>query len=509
MVNAQEEHATRERHHRDTRNTCRYDMKISQYDRLMSKHSSLCMIDSMTRIYSFRYTQKVIGPNSHPVQPHTFTLSQNPAASTMMRTLLLGTLLAVAQACQQLASDATIEDLQTMINNHEASGDPLHLCPFDMDLGPGECRNNQGLQTKKDITLVCGNDDAQDQFCRINCVWRHIMVTGGKLTLKSSGRDKWLLTGGVSASVELDPGAELVAENVIWDNNDGKDYAAGISATASTLQVTGCEFRNNRGAGLEEGTGGGTIFLRDSSLTVEDSLFVNNTVAAGSGGAIFVQSVNGPSTVSLKTSRFDGNQAPDRGGAIAIVDAESTLTLEDCVFDGNKAGKYGDAIFQDSASTVSGVCGSQFSLDSDCPGSSIDPNTCDALISCPDYVGPNGCLNIGWNPTMDTFREFVQNNTQPTLTLCPFTVYMGKDGCRQHNGVSIEKDLTLICANDNGLDESCIINCVYTHFVVGEGVNFQIKGSGGDKWRLTHAISGSVHLQPGANLQAEHVVWKL
>ena len=118
------------------------------------------------------------------------------------------------------------------------------------------------------------------------------------------------------------------------DNVAGAEGGAIKVNSALTVQVTDCEFTNNRTEYY-----GGAIRLEGGSLEVEDVKFVNNHTNT-SGGAVQLHE----SSLTITDAEFTGNSANGAGGAIQAWKTPTTIT--NTTFTNNSADG-GGAIEQD------------------------------------------------------------------------------------------------------------------------------------------------------------------
>jgi hypothetical protein len=175
----------------------------------------------------------------------------------------------------------------------------------------------------------------------------------------------------------------LKIENSTISNNQA-DMGGGIAATGSSVTtVTNSTFSGNRTNNKSPNSIGGAIFSL-GTVTITNSIFLNNT-AASSGGAI-----GSWGSTNISNSTFSNNYADEVSGAIF---ANGPLTVTNSTFTGNSAGTsagglgaYGgssvtvsNSIF--SGNTPGGNCsgtiqdggGNLIWGDTSCPGANIDP----------------------------------------------------------------------------------------------------------------------------------------
>ncbi|BAZ70394.1 hypothetical protein NIES4106_51870 [Fischerella sp. NIES-4106] len=131
-----------------------------------------------------------------------------------------------------------------------------------------------------------------------------------------------------------------------FDSNDGtlgnSGFSGGAIATygSGVLVVKDSEFTNNKGVN------GGAIYSLLGELTVENSVFINNSSEGDiGGGAIFTDGANpvGPGstvggTIAIRGCQFENNHTKGEGGALFLYGyGPDTIILEDSTVIGNTA----------------------------------------------------------------------------------------------------------------------------------------------------------------------------
>jgi hypothetical protein len=154
----------------------------------------------------------------------------------------------------------------------------------------------------------------------------------GKAVITSSVfKGNGAVMGGAVAS-----SSALTLANCIFGGENSTDGNTatfhGGAVQGSTIQATGCTFRNNRAGGSGGGLSGG-------QTTITGGIFANNTSSADSDGGGGGLVVGGNSTITGVT--FSGNSAATGkgGGALAI----TTANFSGCIFSGNNA-KWGGGL---------------------------------------------------------------------------------------------------------------------------------------------------------------------
>lgn len=159
------------------------------------------------------------------------------------------------------------------------------------------------------------------------------------LTLSGNNTHRVLHVTGVGTNFTL---RSLVVANGRAIQGEGGGLRA---ASDTTLTIENAEFRNN----TAESVGGGAIYTSERShLTITHSRFLNNDATPANsehaGGAILIWS---ESQLTVRNSEFIGNRGTNGG---AINNLLSQLTLENSIFRDNTSSNYGGAIYTDGAS---------------------------------------------------------------------------------------------------------------------------------------------------------------
>ncbi|WP_026733382.1 choice-of-anchor Q domain-containing protein [Fischerella sp. PCC 9605] len=151
---------------------------------------------------------------------------------------------------------------------------------------------------------------------------------------------------GKGGAIHLGLNGKATVLNSRFDSNDGtlakSPFSAGAIATAGVgvLTVKGCEFTNNKGIN------GGALYSIQGELTVEKSVFRNNSSEHGMGGGAILADGADPKgnkaieggTIAIRDSRFEGNQTKGEGGAIMSWGYNpDEIIIEDSTFVGNSA----------------------------------------------------------------------------------------------------------------------------------------------------------------------------
>ncbi|EHC08490.1 right-handed parallel beta-helix repeat-containing protein [Fischerella thermalis] len=207
--------------------------------------------------------------------------------------------------------------------------------------------------------------------------------------------------GGQGGAIYLGFGGKCTVLGSSFDGNDGSLTNSGFSSGAiatygsGVLVVKDSKFTNNKGVN------GGSIYSLLGELTVENSVFLNNSSEGDiGGGAIFTDGANpvGPgSTVGgkivIRGSHFENNRTKGEGGALMLygygpdeiiledstvvgntadfddkgmargggLRANSALTIRNVTFADNKAGKQGGAIWYEDYDSPVNIINTTFS----------------------------------------------------------------------------------------------------------------------------------------------------
>ena len=137
----------------------------------------------------------------------------------------------------------------------------------------------------------------------------------------------------------LHHGSTMTVDYSRWYNDPSNVY---ISMWVFPLSALRSDFDGNIAA-----TSGGAVYIGNSVSNVfvmPGTVFTDNTVIAGSGGALFLASyIN---YLYFYSSMFSGNNASSGGGAVAFQDLISSVHFYSCSFTFNSA-QYGGALYLD------------------------------------------------------------------------------------------------------------------------------------------------------------------
>ncbi len=177
----------------------------------------------------------------------------------------------------------------------------------------------------------------------------------------------------VSSPIVFTTDAVLDGANLVTLSGGGASRIlyldSGYDQTTPRLVVQRLTFRDGRSpaGGVDTAQGGGAIYRDGGSLTVLDSVFLDNQAPSPgqdiAGGAIYA--FGGGDTI-IAGSTFVGNSASN-GGAVGSLNGD--LTLINCTFTENAAtgnggnpgnGGCGGAVYMDGADETTNVCGVTF-----------------------------------------------------------------------------------------------------------------------------------------------------
>ncbi|RMF18392.1 MAG: hypothetical protein D6761_02760 [Candidatus Dadabacteria bacterium] len=165
-----------------------------------------------------------------------------------------------------------------------------------------------------------------------------------------SGGALYVLSGGVvalydtvvSGNTSANGGAilsyghtELVRSTLRNNTSTGSGNGGGaVSTWNGTVTATNSEFRDNQASNTSFGQGGAISLHQTADVTIRNSRFHGNT-ALTRGGAIFVQA--GAPELTIIGSLFEGNSAVQAGGAIGCQSGDRPVRIASSDFRNNQA----------------------------------------------------------------------------------------------------------------------------------------------------------------------------
>ncbi len=174
-----------------------------------------------------------------------------------------------------------------------------------------------------------------------------IDVTYGKVTLKGctfKGSNQTNSNSAVKIGRLIDnvvTATELIIDNCSFSGYilDSSNWAAGaaICARAENVQINNCSFSNCTNNCKD--VGGGSIYIKATTVDIDESTFTNNTAKHWRGGAVFIDAKD----VKLSNCTFTGNTSNETiakqtgGGAVAITCGQNNVKadISNCTFTSN------------------------------------------------------------------------------------------------------------------------------------------------------------------------------
>lgn len=235
-----------------------------------------------------------------------------------------------------------------------------------------------------DVNNACGNDTVtttadpvtlRNAFCVANNLGgaQQISVPAGEYRLGAAGALKLgtapgaditvsgpasgeaaIIGNGATQLLSVDPavggGVSVTLERLTF--RGGRDAEAGggaiiagsaEAAARDELVIRDAVFRDNRSTAGSFAPGG-AVQVMGGSLTIEDSLFDQNTAGIGAGGAVFYQALGDPADQALRItgSTFTGNSVvaaaglDNGGGAVAYDAAGAAVEISGSTFSDNQ-----------------------------------------------------------------------------------------------------------------------------------------------------------------------------
>lgn len=109
-------------------------------------------------------------------------------------------------------------------------------------------------------------------------------------------------------------------------------YGGAVYSTSADLTINSSTVSDNLTTGM---LSGGAIFLRDGSLTIQDTEISGNS-SGGSGGAIYASgTMLNPTTVQISDSTISGNSTSNGGDGGGLSAYRSTTAIENSTISGN------------------------------------------------------------------------------------------------------------------------------------------------------------------------------
>jgi len=147
---------------------------------------------------------------------------------------------------------------------------------------------------------------------------------GGHLTV-----DRSAFTGNLNGAV-FATGPTTISDS-LFSGNRGRSSGGGAISHTAGLEVFRSRFEDN------QASAGGAIYTH-GDLTVEDSVFRRNVATLFEGGAIqLYNQTQSPSSVTVRRSTFDENEAVRAAGGVRCDAPNGVCTLENVTFTRNAA----------------------------------------------------------------------------------------------------------------------------------------------------------------------------
>ena len=188
-----------------------------------------------------------------------------------------------------------------------------------------------------------------------SCTLKQTVTLSGDLTIEAdaAAARRFKLRGGNKIVLSGDDlhrhfivknGYKLTIKNLDLKEGYSDDDGGSVYVDNGEVKIEDSIIRNNK---VASGKKGGAIYATNSAIiTISGSTVENNEAPDGSGGALYLDT---PDTANNKAvgvtlgSTIVKNNVADEGGSIAL-GKESSLTSTSCVFEGNE-GKKGGAVY--------------------------------------------------------------------------------------------------------------------------------------------------------------------
>ena len=180
--------------------------------------------------------------------------------------------------------------------------------------------------------------------------------------------------GGGGAIYVADSGEVDLSDSLFTDNSSATDGGGVNLVRTGAATVSDAAFIGNSANDADGANGGALDFDENSDVTIERSLFRDNTSADDGGAVDFGSAATG--NASIIESIFEDNDAlatssNDGGGAIRF-GAEPTISITASTFSGNSSTGAGGAILFDGAHTTATIENSTFQGNTTSDGAVID-----------------------------------------------------------------------------------------------------------------------------------------
>lgn len=160
------------------------------------------------------------------------------------------------------------------------------------------------------------------------------------VTITGPGAASMTITksGAAGRMLDINVGAPTVTiSGLTFQGGDPAAAGGAIAKQDGSLTIQSSVFTNNSTTGTF--AGGGALYSYQGNLTIQNSTFSGNTGAGG--GALYHSSSAG--TLLIQNSTFSGNTARRAGGALYAT--SGSVTIQGSTFSGNTAGRAGGALY--------------------------------------------------------------------------------------------------------------------------------------------------------------------
>ncbi len=268
-----------------------------------------------------------------------------------------------------LGQDETIGDLDLFASTYGVSGEGVIIngnnaiiqAGFTPGTGIDRIFDVNNYLWFMDAGLSVTLNNLTLRYGRVHCSTFYVdpCVGGGGGAIRFDG-----FTNGTPST----NGGQLTLNNVtLTDNQVDEGNGGAIELINSSLTVSNSNFANNSASGVGGGGNGGAIYFNSGDLTGAGVLTINGSTFqanqanrslsnSGNGGAIYVGSLTGSSIGGSSSVGFSGNFANSTnseggfGGALFVADSDNlganTLNLVDISLDNNTSTNGGGGIYQ-------------------------------------------------------------------------------------------------------------------------------------------------------------------
>ena len=241
--------------------------------------------------------------------------------------------------------------------------------------------------------------------------YENITMKSG-VVIQGAGQGLSIIDGGESGSVVTANGVNSAAKlDGFTITKDKAIQGGGMYSLNSSPTVSNCSFLNNSASIVIGAGGGGGMYNESSSPSVTNCTFSGNDASGAYGGGMY----NVSSSPTVTDCTFSGNTSYLHGGGMA--NDNSSPTVSNCTFSGNDAGGLGGGMFNNSNSspTVS-KCSFSNNEAGDGGGGMCNFQSSPAVVNCLFYN--NGITRSETERYGRQMANYVSSS--PTLTNCTF-----------------------------------------------------------------------------------------